>query len=67
MPCNIVNEILYDRKIFIIDRHKESKYPDIINYRCKNYRKNEINLKELFCKAILKRKKDQKKIYFRKR
>ena len=63
-PCNIENEILYDGKLFIIDRHQISKYPDIINYRCKNYRKNERNRKELFCKAILKRKMDKKKIYY---
>ena len=63
-PCNIENEILYDGKLFIIDRHQTSKYPDIINYRCKNYRKNERNRKELFCKAILKRKMDKKKIYY---
>ena len=63
-PCNIENEILFDGKIFIIDRHQPSKYPDIINYRCKNYRKNERNRKELFCKALLKRKNAQKKIYY---
>jgi hypothetical protein len=63
-PCKIENEILFDGKIFIIDRRQTSKYPDIINYRCKNYRKNERNRKELFCKAILKRKKDKKKIYY---
>ena len=28
----IESEILYDRKIFIIDRHQTSKYPDIMNY-----------------------------------
>ena len=63
-PYEIQKELFYDGKIFLVDRHQTTKYPEIINYRCKNYRKQERNRKELFCNAILKRKKEKNKIYY---
>ena len=38
--------------------HKPQKYPQVSNYRCSNYRKDERILKNQFCNALLKRKCD---------
>ena len=57
-------KVLYDGYEFYEDPHKPSKYPEIINYRCSNYRKNERNLKNKFCNALLKRRQDKNTIYF---
>ena len=47
-------------KKFIEDRHQNKNYPQIINYRCINYRKYENKRKSLFCNALVKRKKEKK-------
>ena len=63
-PCEIENKVLYEGKQFKEDRHKPSNYPININYRCINYRKNEKTRNSLFCNALLKRKEDEKYIYY---
>ena len=60
----IEKKVLYDGYEFYEDPHKPSKYPEIINYRCSNYRKNERNLKNKFCNALLKRRQENNTIYF---
>ena len=52
----IEKQVLYEGKLFNEDRHQPSNYPDTINYRCINFRKQERNLNTNFCNAILKRK-----------
>ena len=56
--------ILYDGKKFTEDRHQNKNYPQIINYRCINYRKFENKRKALFCNALVKRKEEKKIIYY---
>ena len=63
-PFKVPKNILYDGKIFYEDRHQSSNYPNIINYRCKNYRKQERNRNSSYCNAILKKKNDKNIIYF---
>ena len=60
----IKEKILYEKRIFIKERHQPKAYPKIINYRCKNQRKNEHILGANFCNALLKRKNDKKKCYY---
>ena len=60
----IEKRVLYDGYEFYEDPHKPSNYPKIINYRCSNYRKNERILNYQFCNALLKRKEENKIIYF---
>ena len=38
---DIKDNILYEGKLFIKERHQPKKFPTIINYRCKNQRKKE--------------------------
>ena len=52
----ITNSILYDGRLFVKDRHQSKVNTDIINYRCKNYRKFENQKIGSFCKALVKRK-----------
>ena len=55
----IKEKILYDKRILIKERHQPKGYPNIINYRCKNQRKNEHVLGANFCNALIKRKHDK--------
>ena len=61
---DIDKRVLYDGYVFYEDPHKPQKYPQISNYRCSNYRKNERLLKNQFCNALLKRKEEKNTIYF---
>ena len=61
---DIIDNILYEGKLFIKERHQPKKFPAIINYRCKNQRKNEHLKNANFCNALIKRKKDKKNIYY---
>ena len=63
-PDEIKDNILYNGKLFIKERHQTKKFPDIINYRCKNQRKYENKIGGNFCNALLKRKKEKKYIYY---
>ena len=38
-PCEIEEKVLYDGNLFYKDKHPTKSYPNIINYRCINYRK----------------------------
>ena len=60
----IEKQVLYNGKLFKEDRRQSSNYPDIINYRCKNYRNKECNLKTNFWNPILKRKKGKSYFYY---
>ena len=51
----ILDNIYYEGKLFIKDRHNLKTYPININYRCKNYRKYEYSIGRNFCNAIVKR------------
>ena len=51
-------------KTFIKERHQPKNFPAIINYRCKNQRKNEHLKNSNFCNALIKRKKDKNNIYY---
>ena len=66
---DIIDNILYEGKLFIKERHQPKKFPTIINYRCKNKRKNEHLKNANFCNALIKKKKDKKKyiLYIRKK
>ena len=64
IPCKIESKLLYDGHVFNKDTHKPSQYPKIINYRCVNYRKNERQRSTQFCNALLKRKEENKMIYY---
>ena len=48
---------MYNSRIFVKDRHQSKVNSDIINYRCKNYRKYEDQKRGNFCNALVKRKK----------
>ena len=49
---NIKEEIYYDGKLFKKDWLQNSKlYPNIVKYRCKNYRKREKTRNTTFCNA----------------
>ena len=62
---NIVeNSVYYDEKLFKKDRHQLNNYPNIVKYRCKNYRKKERNINTTFCPALLKKKIDKKNYYY---
>ena len=60
----ITNSILYDGRLFVKDRHQSKVNTDIINYRCKNYRKFENQKNGSFCNALLKRIKLKDKIIY---
>ena len=64
IPCKIESKLLYDGHVFNKDTHKPSQYQKIINYRCVNYRKNERRRSTQFCNALLKRKEENKMIYY---
>ena len=64
IPCKIESKLLYDGHVFNKDTHKPSQYQKIINYRCVNYRKNERQRSTQFCNALLKRKEENKMIYY---
>ena len=55
-PCYIEEKVLYDINILYIDKYPIQSYPNIINYRCINYRKDEMIRTSQFCNALLKRK-----------
>ena len=62
---NIEEKIYYDGKLFKKDWLQNSKlYPNIVKYRCKNYRKREKTRNTTFCNALIKRKTENKKYYF---
>ena len=56
-PYNIEDTVLYDGYVFKKDSHQTNNYPLIINYRCKNYRKNQRIRESQFCNAFLKKRK----------
>ena len=58
------NSIYYEGKLFKKDRHQLKSYPNIVKYRCKNYRKKEKSRNTTFCSALIKRKIDKNKYYF---
>ena len=60
----ITNSILYNGRLFFKDRHQSKVNTDIINYRCKNYRKFENQKNGSFCNALVKRIKIKNKIIF---
>ncbi len=60
----IKENILYEGKTFIKERHQPKNFPAIINYRCKYQRKNEHLKNSNFCNALIKRKKDKNNIYY---
>ena len=51
----IKDNILYDGKLFIKERHQTKKFNDIINYRFKNQRKYENKIRANFYNALVKR------------
>ena len=55
------NNIIYNGKKFYLDSHQNKKYPTEINYRCKNYRKDQRIRKKQFFNAIVKKRRG--KIY----
>ena len=62
---NIVEtSVYYEGKLFKKDRHQSNSYPNIVKYRCKNYRKKERNNNTTFCPALLKKKIDKNKYYY---
>ena len=48
---------MYSVRIFVKDRHQSKVNSDIINYRCKNYRKYENQKNGNLCNTLAKRKK----------
>ena len=50
----------YEGKLFNKDRHPNQYYPNIVKYRCKNYRKNEKSRDTAFCNALIYREVDNK-------
>ena len=52
----ITNSIMFNGRLFVIDRYQSKVNSDIINYRCKNYRKYENQKNGNFCNALVKRK-----------
>ena len=52
------------KKIFTEDSHQNKNFPQIINYRCINYREFENKRKALFCNALVGRKEEKKIIYY---
>ena len=62
---NIEENIYYEGKLFNKDRHQNKYYPNIVKYRCKNYRKNEKTRDTTFCNALIYRKIDNKNYYFK--
>ena len=63
-PSYIEEKVLYDINIFYTDKYPIQSYPNIINYRCINYRKEEMIRTSQFCNALLKRKTINKAIYY---
>ena len=62
---NIYNKIIYNNKLFKKDRYQPKSYPDIIQYRCINARKNEHLKNYPFCSALIKRFKENNLIYYK--
>jgi len=60
----IPNSIIYRGRLFVKDRHQSKVNSDIINYRCKNYRKFENQKNGSFCNALVKRIKINDKIIY---
>ena len=44
-------------RLFVKDRYKSKVNSDLLNYRCKNYRKYENQKNGNLCNALVKRKK----------
>ena len=59
-----MNNILYDETIFILDKKQAKNYPNVLNYKCKNFIKYEYKNKGFFWHAIVKRKKIAKTIIY---
>ena len=55
-PFNLEDTVNYDGYTFKKDSHQTNNFPLIINYRCKNYRKNQRIRDSEFCNALLKKK-----------
>ena len=57
---DIPKEISYEGKLFLKDRHQGKTNNKEINYRYKNNRKDERIRTTAFCKALIKRKIENK-------
>lgn len=47
--------VIYNKKDFLKDPKQPKNYPDIVNYRCKYYHKNQHISNKFLCNAILKK------------
>ena len=47
----IYDKLLYKQRIFILDKKQPKEFPNIINYRCHNFRKNNHISSRYFCHA----------------
>ena len=45
----IYNQIVYKSHMYILDKKQMKVYPNIVNYRCINYLKNQHLSKSFFC------------------
>ena len=53
---NLEDTVLYNGYVFKKDSYQTNNYPLIINYWCKNYKKNQRIRESQFCNALLKKK-----------
>ena len=50
---------MFNDRLFVIDRYQSKTKSDIINYRCKNYRKYKFKRMETFVMHLQKEKKSK--------
>ena len=53
---NISLNDIREKIVFLKDIHQPNNYPNMVNYRCKNQRKNEHILETNFCNSLIKKK-----------
>ena len=61
----IYNEIIYDNNEYFKDIYQYNKKADYINYRCKNFRKNQFKTNNYFCYSMVKRLSKDDFIYYK--
>jgi len=61
----IYDEIIYDNNVYIKDIYQYNKKAEYINYRCKNFRKNQYKTNNYFCYSMVKRLSKENFIYYK--
>jgi len=61
----IYDKIIYDNNEYIKDIYQYNKKADYINYRCKNFRKNQYKTNNYYCYSMVKRLSKENFIYYK--